>query len=129
MFALTTAVTLALPTTSDPAPLLRVPLTKRPLKIADRLNMTRSVRLGYDELTGAPSSIVINDYQDAQYYGMVSVGTPPQDMEVIYDTGSSNLWVSDIKPGFFSSHHYYHHSDSTTCAREPGPVACLRLPC
>eukprot|EP00662_Eupelagonemidae_sp_cell21_P004132 gene4132-9689_t len=32
----------------------------------DRRNMTRSVRVGVDE-TGAPSSIVINDYQDAQY--------------------------------------------------------------
>ena len=114
MFALTTAVTLALPTTSDPSPLLRVPLTKRPLKIADRLNMTRSVRLGYDELTGAPSSIVINDYQDAQYYGAVNVGTPAQQLEVIYDTGSSNLWVSDIKPGFFSKHHYYQHAKSST---------------
>jgi len=35
-------------------------------------------------------------------------------LEVIYDTGSSNLWASDIKPGFLSSHSYYNHAKSST---------------
>lgn len=35
-------------------------------------------------------------------------------MEVIYDTGSSNLWVSNVKPGFFSSHHYYDDKKSSS---------------
>lgn len=38
-------------------------------------------------------NIVIKDFQNAQYYGTVSVGTPPQSFSVIYDTGSSNLWI------------------------------------
>merc|ERR1712046_417733 len=44
----------------------------------------------------------------------IQMGTPAQDLRVIYDTGSSNLWVSNIKPGILSSHQYYDHSKSST---------------
>jgi hypothetical protein len=92
----------------------RVSLEKRPITIKQRLEMERSVKVGYTN--GAPSSIVINDYQDAQYYGPINAGSPAQTLNVIYDTGSSNLWLSDIKPkwGPLSPHHYYNHEKSST---------------
>ena len=41
---------------------------------------------------GASSEpVVIHDYQNAQYYGSLVVGTPNEEINVLYDTGSSNL--------------------------------------
>jgi len=48
------------------------------------------------QLTPPPTvsdKVIIHDYQNAQYYGEVSIGNPKKSFEVIYDTGSSNLWV------------------------------------
>uniref|UniRef100_A0A2I3GKZ6 Gastricsin n=1 Tax=Nomascus leucogenys TaxID=61853 RepID=A0A2I3GKZ6_NOMLE len=55
-------------------------------------------------------------YMDAAYFGEVSIGTPPQNFLVLFDTGSSNLWVPSVycQSQACTSHSRFNPSKSST---------------
>jgi hypothetical protein len=50
---------------------------------------------------------------DAQYYGEVGIGTPVAPFAVVFDTGSSNLWIPDITCKLSPACYFHKFFDST----------------
>lgn len=61
-----------------------------------------SEKSGLTATLGATGSVVIEDYQNSQYYGEITLGTPGQAFKVIFDTVRATTSNYDVFSSFCS---------------------------
>ncbi|XP_073822206.1 lysosomal aspartic protease-like [Musca autumnalis] len=103
------------------ATLVQIPLTKVK-EYKSKANEIRKLKAKYGGTPRAQSRDLVKEklfnYVDDSYYGKITIGTPGQEFLVLFDTGSSNLWVpvapcsSDNEA--CKNHHTYDPSASST---------------
>lgn len=68
--------------------------------------------------SSATATETLQNYADTEYYGVIGLGTPKQVFKVLFDTGSSNVWVPSSKcpksNKACQTHNQYDSSQSST---------------
>jgi hypothetical protein len=80
---------------------------------------TDKVDADINMMSGAGPIEPMKDYQNVMYVGNITIGTPGQSFVVVFDSGSSNLWIPSVKcssTGCTGKDKYDHSKSSTYVA-------------
>jgi cathepsin D len=98
--------------------LYRFPLKKNPTihQSITETDHEQSIKNKYAMADGTFSE-KLTDFGNAQYYGEISIGTPAQTFQVIFDTGSSIAWVpgKECQSAGCRAHKKFDCEQSSTC--------------
>ncbi|KAM6976463.1 renin [Aplochiton taeniatus] len=117
------AVALTMPTGNA---LRRVTLKKMPsiretlrdLGVSPAQVLAEQTQRSINDLSNGTVPTPLTNYLDTQYFGEISIGSPAQMFNVVFDTGSANLWIpsNNCSPFYTAcfTHNRYDASKSNT---------------
>ncbi|XP_065206047.1 uncharacterized protein LOC135835621 [Planococcus citri] len=114
---------------STPGNGIRIPLTRTPLT-SEKLSLSASkIESMYNRKSTRinETDIRLHYYPKSEYYGPISIGTPPREFQMIFDTSSDQLWVlskfcNASRCRKDSSLDLYDHENSTTYKQPTKPT-------
>ncbi|XP_059180981.1 pepsin A-like [Centropristis striata] len=89
-----------------------------------RLKYPYNPMVKFDDRFAVGNQPMTND-ADLAYYGVISIGTPPQSFKVVFDTGSSNLWIPSVycSSPACNNHDKFNPSTSSTYRHNGSPLS------